>query len=378
MTRDGTAGGLTMGVEEEFLLADPTTARTVPGAQAVLRRARHEASAADGSGYKAEFLSSQVESATGVCTSLEEVRRELAEDRARLVDAAREEGLLLLSSGAAVLSDGRPPVAEGERFRRISELFADIVDDYQVCGCHVHVGVPDRETAVAVVNRVRRWLPTLLALSVNSPFCEGRDRGYASWRMMEQLRFPAAGMPPRFPDAASHDAEVERLVSYGALIDDRMSFWLMRPSPWLPTVEFRVADAAATVDDAVLQAALGRALVRRALAELEAGAPEPELDERAARAAVWAAARYGLRGEGIDPVTRARVPAGELLEALLRHVAPALEETGDTEAVRRLLDAVRENGTGADRQRRAWARGGPRAVVELLAAQTDAREHKRA
>ncbi|MEE1942077.1 glutamate--cysteine ligase [Streptomyces sp. TRM 70361] len=375
MTREGTAGGLTMGVEEEFLLADPTTARTVPAARAVLRRAHQEASPADGSGCKAEFLASQVESATRVCTSLEELRHVLAADRARLVDAAREEGLYLLSAGSAPLSDGRVPVADGERFRRISERFADIVDDYQVCGCHVHVGVPDRETAVAVVNRVRPWLPTLLALSVNSPFSHGLDRGYASWRMMEQFRFPAAGIPPRFPDAAAHDAAVERLVSCGALIDDRMSFWLMRPSPWLPTVEFRVADAAATVDEAVLQAALGRALVRRALAELAAGLPEPELDEGTARAAVWSAARYGTAGDGVDPVTRTRVPAADLVGALLRHVAPALEETGDTGTVRRLLDAVRRDGTGAERQRRAWARGGPRAVVELLASLTDARAH---
>ncbi|WP_344320150.1 glutamate--cysteine ligase [Streptomyces macrosporus] len=376
MTRDGTAGGLTMGVEEEFLLADPTTARTVPGAQAVLRRVRKDAATADGSGVKAEFLATQVESATAVCTTLEELRDRLTADRARLVDAAREEGLHLLSSGTAVVSDGRPPVAEGERFRRISEVFADVVDDYEVCGCHVHVGVPDRETAVAVVNRVRPWLPTLLALSANSPISHGRDHGYASWRMMEQRRFPTSGMPPRFADAASYDAEVERLVSYGTLIDDRMSFWLMRPSPWLPTVEFRVADAAATVDDAVLQAALGRALVRRALADLEAGLPEPELDDRAAAAAVWAAARYGPAGDAVDPLTHVRKPAAELIDALLRHVRPALEETGDTETVRTLLAAVRRDGTGADRQRRAWERGGPLAVVELLASLTDAREHE--
>ncbi len=365
-----------MGVEEEFLLADPTTARTVPGAQAVLRRVHKEASTSDGSGCKAEFLATQVESATAVCTTLEELRDRLAADRARLVDAARQEGLLLLSCGTAVVSDGRAPVAEGDRFRRVSEMFADVVNDYQVCGCHVHVGVPDRETAVSVVNRVRPWLPTLLALSANSPFFHGIDRGYASWRMMEQTRFPASWMPPRFADAASYDAEVKRLVSYGALVDDRMSFWLMRPSPWLPTVEFRVADAVATVDDAVLQAALGRALVRRALADLEAGLPEPELDDRAAAAAVWAAARYGLDGDGVDPLTRTRTPAGELVDALLRHVEPALEETGDTETVRRLLASVRRDGTGADRQRRAWESGGPLAVVELLASLTDARERK--
>ncbi|HEX5568393.1 MAG TPA: glutamate--cysteine ligase [Streptomyces sp.] len=376
MTRDGTTGGLTMGVEEEFLLTDPQTAHTVPGAEAVLLRAHQETSASDGSGCKAEFLASQVEAATGICTTLDELRVQLATDRARLADAARAEGLRLLSSGTAVLSQGRLPVGRGERFRRISEHFADIVDGYQVCGCHVHVGVPDREAAVAVVNRVRPWLPTLLALSVNSPIAEGRDRGYASWRTMEQNRFPSSGMPPRFPDAAAYDAEVERLVAYGALVDDRMSFWLVRPSPWLPTVEFRVADAAATVDGALLQAALARALVRRVLTDLEAGRPEPELDDRAAAAAVWAAARYGPAGDGVDVLARARAPAPELLRALLRYVAPALEETGDAGTVRRLLAALHRDGTGADRQRRAWARGGPRAVVDLLVAMTEEREHQ--
>jgi carboxylate-amine ligase len=218
--------------------------------------------------------------------------------------------------------------------------------------------LPDRETAVHVVNHLRPWLPTLLALGGNSPFDRGRDTGYASWRMMDQAAFPGSGVPPFFRTAAEHDVRVARLVDCGVLVDEAMTFWLARPSPRYPTVEVRVADTAATVDDAVLQAGLTRALVDTAR---EAGtAPEP--DDQVLAAAVWSAARYGLSGPGVDPMTARRVPAVELVEALLEHVSDALGD--DRDRIRSLVRGVSVNGTGAQRQRRA---GSPEAAVDLLA-----------
>lgn len=364
-----TAQGRTMGVEEEFLLVEPGSGLPIALAAAVLDRASGMAGGAPDSKLHPELLGTQVEAATGPCVSLADLRTQLADCRRRLATAARAEGALLASCGYPVLEGEPPEPSAGQRFTRIAQMFAGVVADYQACGCHVHVGVPDRDTAVAVVNHLRRWLPTLLALSVNSPFERGRDTGYASWRTIVQQRFPGAGVPPHAASAAAYDGQVGRLVDCGVLVDERMTFWMARPSAHLPTVELRAADAVGTVAEAVLQAALSRALVRTALAELAAGREAPELDDQILAAGVWAAARYGISGRGVHPVHERPVPATRLLDELLDWTAPALADSGDLATVHNGVNAVLTAGTGADRQRRA-ARAGPLAAVHLLATTT--------
>jgi glutamate---cysteine ligase / carboxylate-amine ligase len=356
-------GGVTMGVEEEFLLADAVSRRTVPKGAAVLGRVR----LGDLGLVHAELLASQVEASTGVCGNLAELREHLVSGRELLGAAAREEGALLLATGTPPLAGPDVRVTSGDRFGAIEGLYRGVVETYEVCGCHVHIGVPDRETAVAVVNHLGPWLPTLLALSVNSPYDGGRDTGYGSWRMVRQAAFPGAGIPPRFTSAAEYDREVARLVDCGALVDPSMSSWLARPSPRFPTVEVRVADAVMTVDEAVLQAALTRALVRTALADLERGREAPPINPRVAAAAVWSAARYGLRGAGVDPLLERVTPAEGLVPSLLAHIAEALEDTGDHALVRDVVKTGVMSGTGADRQRGA---ADPAAAVDLVATRT--------
>jgi carboxylate-amine ligase len=360
----------TMGVEEEFLLVDPETRRTAPRAPAVLARAVGRYDPAPGGGLHEELLSTQVEAATGTCAALAGLRDQLYDGRRRLAAAARAEGLRLVSSGTAVLPGPPPPAAAGGRFAEVAARYAGVVADYQACGCHVHVGVADRETAVAVVNHLRPWLPTLLALSANSPFDRGRDSGYQSWRVLDQARFPGAGVPPWFPSAAAYEHLVARLVEAGAFVDEGMSFWFARPSPRLPTVEVRAADAAATVEEAVLQAALTRALVHAAVADLAAGREAPAAGDQICAAATWSAARYGAGGPAVHPLEERRVPAARLLAELLDRVRPALEEYGDLDSVRAALALIGRRGSGADRQRAAAASGLP-AVVDMLADQTE-------
>ncbi|MFT7839252.1 glutamate--cysteine ligase [Saccharothrix sp. BKS2] len=347
----------TVGVEEEFLLVDPGTRRPVARAEEVLAHvAPHDLPA--GAKVHRELIGTQVEFASGVCRDLPELAEQLVAGRRVLDRAARAEGLRLAATGTPVLADPAPPLSRGERFELIEDLYRGQVADYQCCGCHVHVGVPDRDTAVHVVNHLRPWLPTLLALGGNSPFHAGRDTGYASWRMLEQAKFPGAGVTPYFKTAAEHDAAVDRLVDCGVLADAAQTFWLARPSPRYPTVEVRVADTAATAAHAVLQAGLTRALVRTALA---AGSPPPEPDEQVLAAAVWSAARYGLTGSGVDVLAARRVPAVELVEALVAHVSDHLGE--DRDQVGSLLSDVLAGGTGAQRQRAA-GEAGP--AVDLL------------
>ena len=280
--------------------------------------------------FHPELAGTQVEAATGPCTSVTDLGEALRQARTTLAKAAEEVGVALVSRGTPVKPSTQPIVSSGHpRFRRVLDTYAGVVDHYEACGCHVHVGVPDRETGVRVLNHVRPWLPTLLALSANSP-----DHGYASWRMVQQSRFPGSGVAPVFADAADYDAHVARMVACGTLVDRAQSFWLARLSPKLPTVEFRAADAAATVEDAMLHAALSRALVHTACLVDE---PPPVRDDVCA-AAVWAASRYGLEGAAVDPWRSCRIPATAMLERLVEHVTPALEERGELALVHDLVD----------------------------------------
>jgi carboxylate-amine ligase len=356
-----------MGVEEEFLLVDAVTRYTAPHAAAVLSRLANDGPA--GVTFQAELAATQVETATGVCLDLRDLRDQLADARARLAAAAGAEGLRLVSAGNPVLAGRSVPFMPDERYARAAEIMAGALTGYESCGCHVHVGVADRELAVGVLNHLRPWLPTLVALSVNSPFDRGRDSGYGSWRIQTQARFPGAGVPPWFPSAAAYDRSLDRLVELGVLADTRVTFWLARASPWLPTVEVRAADAASTVEEAVLQAALVRALVRTALDQLAGGKEAPAIDAQVCTAALWSAARYGLTGPGVHPVEERRVGARVLLDELLRTVRPALEQTGDLALVRGLVRMVTDGGTGTARQRAAAAHG-LRNVVDMLVRQT--------
>lgn len=365
--------GLTVGVEEEFLLIDVATLRTAPQAAAVLARAAEAPELAAGMMFQPELAATQVEAATGICTDLSDLRRQLRQARACLAAAARAEGVRLVAVGTPVLGvDSAVPFMPGDHYARLGGILAGALARYESCGCHVHVGVADRDLAVAVVNHLRPWLPTLLALSVNSPYDHGRDSGYESWRIQTQAVFPGAGVPPWFPSQKAYDVHLEQLVEIGVLADTGTTFWLARPSPRLPTVEIRASDAASTVDEAVLQAALARAMVRTALTELAEGREASPVGERLCAAALWSAARYGLNGPGIHPYEERRVPARTLLDELLGRIRPALEEAGDQAAVHTLLRTVGRRGTGAARQRDAAIRGLP-GIVDLLVRQTEER-----
>lgn len=317
----GDVTGTTFGVEEEYLLVSPETSLPTASAPEVLAAVRD---LPPGAMAQPELLSSQVEFATGVCRTAPELREQLRAGRSAVADAAGRVGVLPVAVGNPPLP-GRVPVTRGSRYREITSLYQGLMTDYQCCGCHVHVGVPDRATGVAVLDHLRPWLPTLLALSVNSPFDRGEDTGYGSWRAVRQSSFPGWGVPPLLRTVERHDRLVEAAVDTGVLVDPTMTFWLARLSPKYPTVEVRAADTAATVDGAVLQAVLTRALVDTALAALERGEEAPDHEPAVLTAALWSAARHGTAGQGVDPTTGRAVRAEDLARALLAHVRPALD-----------------------------------------------------
>jgi carboxylate-amine ligase len=358
---------LTVGVEEEFLLLDADSMVNVPAAEAVLKSLPPELRGQS----RQEFRHSMIEMVTPVCTGLDEVRQQLRRLRRAAAHAADTNGALLVAVGATPIAEPCRIVTGNPRYQAILDHYGPVVDDPAVCGCHVHVGVPDRELAVQVCNHLRPWLPVVQALTVNSPFHAGRDTGHASWRAMQLDRWPALGPPPWFASAADFDRTVGLLVASGIMLDDSLILWHARPSATYPTVEVRVADVCPTVDDTVLLTGLVRALVTTAIDDIADGHTAPPIPDVLVRAAHWNSAHQGIDGTLLDVRHNRARPAWELVDELVGTVTTALSRYGDLPLVEAQLAKLRTDGTGTNRQRRQFERTGDlRAVLADLARQT--------
>ncbi|MEV0056495.1 glutamate--cysteine ligase [Saccharopolyspora shandongensis] len=343
----------TLGVEEEFILVDPQTLQPA-GSGVAVSRVRHGGNEGE---VHPELAPSQIEAASSVCRDLCELRRTLIRLRTELATAAAEQGWRLAAIGAAPIGQpGPPPVTDTPRYRRMYAEYGSIIEEQGVCGCHVHVGTPDLESTLRASNWLRPWLPALLLVTTNSPFYRGVDTGYASWRFALWSRLPTARPAPHFTSVAHYRGLLDCFLTSGMAMDPGMLYWYARPSAHLPTLEVRVADAAATVDEAVLLAGLIRALVTAALAADDRLRGPEHIDDQMLWAACWRAARDGLEGDALDAATGRLVPAWQLLTDLVEHLRPVLEENGDLGLINQLLRTLRARGSAASRQRAVYGR----------------------
>ncbi|MGC4847001.1 carboxylate-amine ligase [Micromonospora sp. DT15] len=360
---------LTLGVEEEFLLLDPDSGRNLPVADQVLAALRGPAREQS----RQEFRHSMVEMVTPVCADLTELRAHLVALRRSAADAATAAGARLVAVGATPVAEPHRTVPDEPRYHAMSRRYGPVAHDPAVCGCHVHVGLPDRELAVQVCNHLRVWLPVVQAITTNSPLHDGYDTGHASWRSMQLERWPSIGPTPYFDSGADYDSTVDELIAAGIMLDSAMVYWYARPSSTYPTVEVRVGDVCTEVDDAVLVAALVRSLVATLADDVRAGVDAPNVRDCLVAAAHWRAAHDGLDGELIDLRAGGTRPAWALVDEMMAVIAPALLRHGDLGYVLAQLARLRRDGTGATRQRRVLERAGElRVVLDDLIARTAA------
>ncbi|MFI7599285.1 glutamate--cysteine ligase [Actinoplanes sp. NPDC049681] len=361
-----TATELTLGVEEELHVVDLRTRELVPRAPEILDRL-------DDANFSAELHRSVVETNTPVAATLDDLRDGIVTLRREAIGVAESMGLGLVAAGTVPVVDlDSLPVTPTSRYRRMLDEYQMLAREQLICGAQVHVGVPDRDEAVAITQRVTPALPVLLALSASSPFWMGEDSGYASVRSLVWMRWPTAGDSGVVRDAADHDALVDDLIASGTITDPKMVYFDVRPSAHLPTVELRVTDSSPDADTVVLLAGLFRALVLRAREDHRAGRPLAATRPPLHRAAMWRAARSGLEGDLLDlPRSPVPVPAAVAVERLVGDLRPELEELGDWEQVFDLSVQALSRGSSASRQRRALARRGRISdVVDLVVADT--------
>lgn len=357
----------TVGVEEEFLLLWPD-GTLAPVAPDVLRLM---GDSAEPGHVKPELMTFQIETASSVCRDLTQLQVELAGLREMVGDAAQSLGVSVAASGVSPFANaGLTMLTDSPRYQRLAARFPTATAVAGgTCACHVHVGIDNRDLGVHVLARLRPWLPTLLAISGNSPYANGADIGWDSLRYGRQLTWPTFRSPPVLRRADSYDRIVAALCRTGAVLDPRNVYFLARLSPRYPTLEVRIADTCLTTRDAVLLAALIRALVARLADDVELSRPSaaPPAATGSLQQQLLAAAHHGVgstfsRPRPAPQRTAVAAPVSRLVDAVL----PALETSGDAELVLALLEERQRIGTGAQRQR--VLRSGAASREEFVAA----------
>lgn len=342
----------TLGVEEEYQLVDPNTGVLLPNCNEVMKTLRSQGINPAGSDIQHELHLNQIEMASDVCESLSEVRETLITTRSMLIEAAKANRCELASAGTNPM-----PIPEDmtltpkDRYESMTDRYQQFARELYIFGCHVHVAMEDRNLGLHVMNRCRKWLPVLQAVTANSPYWDDADTGYASFRRELWAQWPMAGPPPHFDDLQDYESCVAELTSVGAIKDESFIYWDIRLPTKVPTIEFRGADVMTRVDETVGYVGLVRAMVMTAMKEIRRDRPLPRVRPSVLSYSLWHSARFGVTDQLIDVVTGQRVAASVLIDRVTEELDKSLTETEERQPVDAFMQSVIDEGTGADRQR---------------------------
>lgn len=346
---NGTPVVRTFGVEEELLLVDPGSGDAVPMAGALLDLYVRPLESSAGPVLTAEFQQEMIEVVTPPHSTMAALEADIIAGRAIAHQAGEDVGIRVAALGTSPLPCDPHPVRL-RRFAAMAEEYGLTAREQLTCGCHIHVSIESPEEAVGVLDRIRNWLPVLIALSANSPFWHGEDTGYASYRAQVWNRWPSAGPLELLGTPDAYYQLVHDMVATGVALDEGMIYFDARLSRHYPTVEIRLADVCLRPENTVLLAGIARGLVETAAREWRDGVEPAAVPTALLRLAGWKASRWGLRGELLDPVTSRPGPAVAVVNSLLNHIRPALEDIGDLDRVEELMDNLLHVGTGSSRQ----------------------------
>ena len=353
--RFGTSPPLSLGVEEELLLVDRNH-NPIAASDAVL----DAVAAPFAARVSSEIFAEQIELKTGVCHNGNEVLGELRETRRAIQDAGYE----MLGAGLhPAAASGEAKLVSKPRYEVVRQDFGDLLRT-PPCGLHVHVGIPDAETAVHVANAFRIYLPVLQALSANSPFREGVDSGNASSRASVVRSYPSFQLPRQFRDYEDFCGVADQLIAAAGVDDYTYIWWDVRPHPRLGTVEVRAVDVQTDAATSTAIAALIQAIAAKELDQPS----QPGVYREALEESYFQAASHGLDAnvllDGDSPE-----PAREAGQRVLDSTRPYARELGNEAALEEIERILRE-GNGADVQRRVHREAGMPGLLDYLAEHT--------
>jgi len=357
----------TLGIEEEFAIVDPETRELRSHIQEILEGGKVVLKEQ----IKPEMHQSVVELGTEICQSIEHARTHVVDLRSKLAELADKADLKIASVGTHPFSHWRDQqITQGDRYQEIVRDMQLLARANLIFGLHVHVGIPDREMAIHVMNQARYFLPHIYALSVNSPFWVGHDTGLKGYRLKVFERFPRTGIPDAFESLSEYEDYCKLLVKTGCIDNPKKIWWDIRLHPFFDTLEVRACDAQSRVDDTLAIAALIQAVIVKLHKLLRQNITFRVYRRRLLDENRWRASRYGIDGKLIDFGKEAEVETRSLLNELLEFVSTEVNELG-TEKEMAHIERIMREGTGADRQLAAWERTQDmKAVVDQIVAET--------
>src|SRR5436189_357594 len=357
----------THGIEEEFQIIDPETRELRSHIQQILAGGKIILKER----VKPEMHQSVVELGTEICGDARVARQQVVDLRTELASLAGHHGLLIASAGTHPFSHWMDQlITPDERYQTIINDMQQIARVCLIFGLHVHVGIPDREEGIDIMNQARYFLPHIYALSTNSPFWLGQNTGLKAYRQMIFERFPRTGIPDAFESLSEYEDYLQLLVRTGCIDNAKKIWWDIRLHPFFDTIEFRICDAQSRVDDTIALAALMQAIVLKLHKLRDQNVtfrcyPKRLIDENR-----WRAGRYGLDGKLIDFGRKCEADERDLLEEMLEFIATEVDELGSENEMAHIERIMRE-GTGADRQLGVWERTHDmKAVVDNIVEET--------
>jgi carboxylate-amine ligase len=360
-------GQFTLGVEEEYQIVDPESrelrsyiSRLLEDGKSVLRER-----------VRAELHQSVVEVGTTVCKDVDMVKRELVEMRAELDNIARRGDLRIVAASTHPFSDWKvQDITDQARYRNIVNDMQDVARANLIFGLHVHVGITDKETAIALTNQIRYFLPHLLALTTSSPFWMGRRTGLMSTRTQIFKRFPRTGIPDEFESAQHFKQFVDLLVKTGCIDDAKKIWWDVRPHHLYDTVEVRICDMPTNMEDTVAIVALIQALMGKLYLMYRRNTAWRSYSRSLLEENKWRALRFGTDAKLIDFGRKEERPFPELMDELIEFVAEATGIFGTERHMPRIREMAR-SGTSAHRQIEVFDRTGDmKRVVDWMMTET--------
>lgn len=356
----------TIGIEEEYLLVDQETLALAKAPDGLIEACKSDLA----DQVSPEFLQCQIEIGTGVCATVGEAREDLRNLRRTVAKHAADFGLAPIAASCHPIADWKDqPHTDKERYNQLRKDLAGVARRMLICGMHVHVGIPDKEMRISLVNQLKYFLPHLHALSTSSPFWQGQDTGMSSYRLTVFDNLPRTGLPPYMTGWEQFSSTVNTLVDLGLIEDASKIWWDLRPSAKFPTIESRICDVAPRMEVTLTLAALTQCLTRMLWRKSMEGFGWRVVQNFMINENRWRAQRYGVSEGLIDFGRREMIPFAQAIDEILALIAEDAEVLDCVTEVNAARDILAD-GTSADQQRRIYesARAEGASESEALAA----------